>query len=390
MKMWKPAFGMIRIRLISPDMGHTITELTKKGVLLEKIQYIDELTIICMIKSRWLHVIKNFPFKYGERVIILEKQGNYWHIHNFLCRPILLAEAVVFLFLSYYVPAHIYFFQIVGNHQIPSNQIQETAFISGLEFGMLSRNIHSESLKNAIIGMIPQLRWVGITTKGSIATIHVKEGQMTDKKTDKTAGISSIVAACDGIIEKVTVLKGNPICKPGQAVRKGQMLISGLTDCGLSIRATDAEGEVYARTEHFLSCISPEPSLKRGALDHVESEFSLVIGKKIIKLWNHSGISTTKCVKMYKEYAMSLPGDFSLPVSLRCEKYYYYTPCTYDISRAPDWLPIYSAQYLQSHMIAGKIVSQYGVAAKIPGGYLYSGTYRCFEMIGRIKSEEIT
>ena len=69
--------------------------------------------------------------------------------------------------------------------------------------------------------------------------------QQTDQK---SAGVGSIVASRDGVITSITTTKGTPLCKAGQAVKAGQILISGYTDCGISIRADPAEGEVFAET----------------------------------------------------------------------------------------------------------------------------------------------
>ena len=47
------------------------------------------------------------------------------------------------------------------------------------------------------------------------------------------------------------------LCAPGQAVSKGQVLISGYTDCGLCVLSQRAQGEVMAYTGRSFSALMP-------------------------------------------------------------------------------------------------------------------------------------
>ena len=75
-----------------------------------------------------------------------------------------------------------------------------------------------------------------------------------------------------------------------QVVKKGEILISGYTDCGIAIRATDAAGEVYAKTTREITVIFPTNyALKSN--DTVEfKNISLIIGKKRINLFKINSV----------------------------------------------------------------------------------------------------
>ena len=203
--------------------------------------------------------------------------------------------------------------------------------------------------------------------------------------------MSSIIALEDGIITSCTVTKGNALCKVGQVVRKGQMLVSGYTDCGISIRAEQAQGEIYAQTQRKTDVILPDIAQDQAIKSSVTRKYSLIIGKKRINLFKGSGISDTSCDKMYLENYITLPGGFQLPIALVTETIYTCTldDATTDEDDAGDILTDFSQSYLRSQMIAGEILDATEDISVSNGCYLLSGKYTCNEMIGLTQDEEI-
>ena len=181
------------------------------------------------------------------------------------------------------------------------------------------------------------------------------------------------------------------MCKVGQSVKKGQVLISGYIDCGRYIKAVKAEAEVYARTLRKLKAITPTERSVRGNITESKTLYSLLLGKKLIKLSQDSGISPSGCVKMYETRYLTLPGGFRLPLALVIEQHHNYasqTECTVETDSC-QWMYDFSEKYLLDHMIAGKIISS-DLDINSADGYLtLQGRYICSELIGQVKSEEI-
>ena len=245
-------------------------------------------------------------------------------------------------------------------------------------------------MKNAVLQAIPELEWIGINTSGCVATISVRERQV-DSQVPQSTGVSSIVSTCDGVITQISTVAGNPVVKRGDAVKRGQVLISGYTDCGLSIIATRAKGEVYAQTSRELSVVSPKQSGYRGKILTKKKKYSVIIGKNRINFYQGSGILDTSCVKMYEEKYVTLPGGFQLPVAIVTETWILYeesTPADSSV-QAESSLSQYAAFYLRNHLIAGKILSKEEILEEDNGVFRFNGKYLCEEMIGQERSEEI-
>ena len=201
--------------------------------------------------------------------------------------------------------------------------------------------------------------------------------------------VSSIVAVRDGVIESCTAEKGTALCKPGQSVIKGQKLISGYTDCGITIRAEAAEGEVYALTEYKLSVCTLSICRRQCEKTGSGTKYSLKIGKKRINFYKGSGISDTTCDRIYTEKYITLPGGFVLPIAIITEQYFYYDCEDCASTIADGLLSGFAKDYLLEQMVGGSILSSVESIQTTEGSRTLEGIYRCREMIGRVVKEEI-
>jgi sporulation protein YqfD len=304
-------------------------------------------------------------------------------MRGLLARPVLIMGWVVLLMLTLYLPERVLFLRVEGNGQIPARYILEKAEGCGISFGINRRQLRSEQIKNRLLEEIPQLQWAGINTYGCVAVISVRERSMIQEYNQEHT-VSSIVAQRDGVVQSCTVTRGTAICRVGEVVVKGQVLISGFTDCGLSIRADRAEGEVMALTHRTLKAVTPEKGAVRCEYYPSKKNFSLIIGKIRINFYKDSGILDTTCVKMYSENHLTLPGGLTLPVVLAVEEQLPCSKMDTASGSGEETLTAFATRYLQSQMIAGQILHR---QERLEAGSL-EGEYACLEMIGQVRYEE--
>ena len=390
MGLWRSLGGMVSVELTSADPAGFLSAAVAAGLDIQEIRFVNPLVLTASVARDSYRVCKALAEKRGEKLRTLQKSGIYWAIKEAAVRPILWLGILTLLLAVIYIPRHIFFIRVEGNNVLPDKMILEQAELCGISFGAERSHVRSEKVKNALLLRMPQLQWAGINTKGCVATIQVREKTTSETVEPVSFGVCSIVAVHEGIVREATAVRGNLLCKPGQAVKAGQVLISGYTDCGLSIRATRAEGEIFAETLRKLRVSAMSEPTIRQEIVNTKTRYCLKIGKKIIKLYKDSGISDTTCVKMYSEIRMALPGGFALPVTLIKESLYDYDleVSQLDISRA-DWMHDYAGKYLETQMLAGKILSNTAEVSEETGVLILDGRYACLEMIGRVKNEEI-
>ncbi len=390
MGLWLSFAGIVTVELTSADIPGLLLAISNMGVTLQNITHTDMLSVKADILRKDYGRLNRLISKKGGTLKLLARKGVYWRGKRLLARPVLVVGIGLLLLLSWFIPTRVFFITVAGNEQIPVKLILEKAQQCGIQFGASRRAVRSEKMKNSLLEAIPQLQWAGITTCGCTATISVKERTQTKEVTTRP-GISSIVAVRDGIIQSCTVIKGNPLCKPGQAVKAGEVLISGYTDCNLTIQGTRAEGEVFAQTEHELTVITPVDFVQKGEISTTTKKYGLIIGKKRINFYKDSGILGTTCDRMYKEYYFTLPGGFQLPIALFVEQRTEYDSKTLKAA-APDvqnTLERIGSDYLKDHMISGEILGSVSTMEDTDVVCKLVCTYTCVEMIGRVQSEEI-
>lgn len=389
MDLWKWIGGIIRMKLTGADLSESLSRIINAGIALYEICWIDDLNCELTVKSKDTKLIRKVVESRGDNLQIKAVHGLPCVLRAAAARPLLLVGIAVLLFLDIYLPTRILFFKVEGNSLIPESKILEAADSAGLGFWSDRRGLRSEKVKNALLEAVPQLQWVGVNTKGCVAIISVRERQSIEQNTADHE-VSSIVAARDGVISSVTATRGNPLCKVGQAIRAGEVLISGYTDCGITIQATRAEGEVYAYTKHHFRAVTPSVFKRKGEITGQSKKYTLRFGKKRINFSKSSGISTPNCDKMISQYYLELPGGFRLPVSLEVETLMMRTLSDVDVSEesALNTLSSDVKSRLLKKMVAGQILKSNEKIAADEGVYLLEGEYACLEMIGQVRKEE--
>jgi len=300
---------------------------------------------------------------------------------------VLIFGVLLWLFLLLYLPGRVLFVEVEGNRSVSRQLILEKAEECGVGFGAARRAVRSEKLKNALLSQIPQLQWAGVNTRGCLAVIRVEERSSPATEEEKPF-VGNIVAARDGVISSLVTTRGTALCRPGQAVTKGQLLVAGYTDGGFSLRAEIAEAEVFAVTHRTLTAYVPQKNLIRGEIIDTKTEFSIQIGKNVVELFQTDRSCRDGCVKLYKSDVLTLPGGFQLPLALITEKYIRYELTDdSELWQEPD--TVLADHYLQEQMVTGQILSASYHTITVNDLCQLRGSYICEEMIGVLRKEEI-
>ncbi len=387
MGFFRSVSGTVTLQLTSADPMGTINALQKANIPILDLEKKSELQYYFCVYRKSVQKVRKIADKRGDSLSIYGKEGLFWAIMELRKRPVLVLGLLALLIVSLWVPSRVFFVQVEGNSTVPTKQIIEQAQLAGIGFGASRREVRSEKMKNNLLNIMPQLQWAGVNTYGCVAVITVRERNDL-QKAYPTPGISSIVAACDGVVREMTVTKGSALCKPGQAVKAGQVLVSGYTDCGLYIQATRAEAEIFGQTQRNLTVLFPTNYELRTEKREVKKKYSLIIGKKRINFAKDSGILGTGCAKIESEYYMTLPGGFQMPVGVIVEQFISYDTETAAAENPEPVLRDFAKTYLQQKMTAGKIEHSAEVFTELADAYRLDGSYSCYEMLGISRIEE--
>lgn len=383
-----PFDGCAVLELTGADIARSLRVMNDKKIPINNLRMIDELTVRFEASQKNIKQIEDIANRKGDHVRIISRTGLFWQIRSLRYRLILLCGFIMILTLSLYLPSRVLFVEVEGNEFIPDNLIINTAKDAGIEFGASRRAVRSEKMKNELLDAMPQLQWAGINTYGCRAVISVRERAVENQIENQiTAG--NIIASHDGIVTKLIVNSGTGTCSVGQAVQKGQLLISGYTDCGGVIIFGQAKGEVYALTCHKKTVITPSENRIRGQSKGAKTKYSMIIGKKRINLYKGSGIYDGSCVKMVSQYYLALPGDYQLPISITKEQWIEYQtrPNPVNEQQTVKQLSEFSQRLLHDESISLSIMDKCETVNTENGCIVLNGVYNCTEMVGRAQGE---
>lgn len=385
MNIFSSLAGLVRVSLTCADPPKALSDVRGLGIPVSEVEYIDELSLCCTLSRRDQEKIASLAKQKGWELRILHRQGIFW---SFLClfrRPVLVAGMCCLLLLSLLLPGKILFVQVDGNAYVATNLILEAAAKHGICLGASGREIRSEKLKNALLEEIPQLQWAGVNAKGCVAVISVRERQQEQPR-EILPPVTNLVAAIDGIVQSVTATQGTPLCKPGDAVVKGQTLISGYSDLGICLHGTQAKGDVYGLTQRKLTAISPLIYQSRSNFARQEVKYALLLGNKRINFYKSSGILDASCARIYSVWYMTLPGGFRLPVGVVQEVWQYYDFQQYRMQELD--LDDTAKAYLLRQLTDAKILHSHTDLQEDDSAAILRGSYVCREMIAQIQIEE--
>ncbi len=380
----------ITAELTSADMAGLFMSLNENGIPILGIEQKDALTVIVKVMRSDVTMLRYLTERSGATLTIITFRGPAYYFKSLISRPVLMIGMLLLLMLVSWLPTRVLFVTVEGNQKLPSYRILEAAEQCGIAFGASRRDVRSEKMKNALLAAIPELQWAGINTFGCTAVISVEE-RTIDQYEKPGHTVSSVIAVRDGVIESCISSKGNLLCAPGQAVKKGDVLISGYTDCGIKVTADRAEGEIFAKTVHEITVITPIDYRQKGSVTLIERKFSLLIGKKRINFYKGSGISGITCDKLYTEYYVQLPGEFQLPLGVVVTETIVYDASSSQVSAADTETLMRNCaqQYLFSQMVSGKILYNAASMKQEENLHILSGRFLCSEMIGRTQPEGI-
>lgn len=188
------------------------------------------------------------------RVRIRRRRGLPFFLRRVKGRKILLAGVFAFLGLLIYLSTFIWFVEVAGLKNVPREKVLAQARQLGLSPGVRRPSLRLEEIERGLLDSLPELSWVKINLHGTVALIDAAERSLPPPL--ETPGPCEVVAARDGLVLSVLVLSGQAVVRPGETVKQGQVLISGMLGGNGSpsagqnptpVREVDARGIVRAR-----------------------------------------------------------------------------------------------------------------------------------------------
>lgn len=161
----------------------------------------------------------------GCRVHIVRKAGLPFLWGRLSRRRGLVLGFCFFITALYFFSSVILVVSIDGNEQYDDAYIRSLAAELGARPGQFKTRLDREELANGLILKEPGLAWVGIRVRGTRLIIEVAEKVKPPLEMDTP---TDLVAVKDGLVSDLVIIVGEPVVKPGDTVKRGQILVRGI------------------------------------------------------------------------------------------------------------------------------------------------------------------
>lgn len=269
--------------------------------------------------------------------------------------------------------------------RVPTQRILREVAAAGVRFGTYGPSIHPQEVKNRVLTRIPELQWLTVQQSGGRATIVVRERPQTERIHDRRTPCN-VVASRAGVLTRVEVLEGGSLCKVGDVVSAGQMLVSGYLDWGYKTQAVGALAEIYAQTWHKNCTVLPDTALAMQAGDTSYRSVCLLVGRWRIALTHGAQSRRADCRKTTELRYFTLPGGVLLPIALEIttQNEYDTAEVEADAAAVNEQLNASARTRVQQQMIAGTIREVRSTLRHTGGTWRLYTVMECEEMIARM------
>ncbi|MBO8141425.1 MAG: sporulation protein YqfD [Firmicutes bacterium] len=246
--VWPVIGGYVIIRAKGGRLEAFINRAVAAGVHLWRLERIAPHLLVARAAAGDFPRLARAARLHGVQLRIVQKAGLPFFLARARRRHGFIVGGALCAALLYGLSQFIWFVRVEGNERLSAEEVLAVAAGAGLRPGVLRDEVRRDIVERRLHLELPQIAWTAVNVRGAVATVRVVERTGLDVD---ARGPGHIVSAGDGVVERVTVIRGEALVAPGDTVRQGQPLISGLLSSGSeSYDDKLARGELpYVRAE---------------------------------------------------------------------------------------------------------------------------------------------
>lgn len=184
------------------------------------------------------------------RVHIIEKKGVPIKLYKNRKRKGLYVGAILLFVFLKVMSGFVWVIDVEGNQNTKSADIIAACEEIGITEGIRTDNINPKLQREELLLKLDTLAWAALNVEGSRLTVNVTE----IRKGEDTKNLpTNLKAKADGIVKKINVTAGYCLVKPGDTVKKGDILVSGVLEASDGTRFVKSAGIITAETTRSIT-----------------------------------------------------------------------------------------------------------------------------------------
>ena len=246
--------------------------------------------------------------------ISFEEYGLPAYLKSLLRRPGMILGCVMAVLIFCLGTQYVWDVRIEGNDELTDDVIEQALSSAGLSVGVRLSDVDRNRVTLAVLENEEGIAHLAINLRGGVAYVNVIESIDAPSAPVHTGG-ANLVAASDAVIDSLSVRRGEVLVRAGQVVRKGDLLVSGVTDAHAGNRILYAEGEIFGKVQESFTVTVPLKSTETVTTGEKTVGFLINFFGKSINIACGGGNLPPTCGTIYNWERCMLPGNVALPIS---------------------------------------------------------------------------
>lgn len=344
--------GYVIITAEGSSAERFINVCIQRGIALKQVRRTGAGTLSMQTSFSDFKKLRSVAFKTGMRVRLVKKCGFPILKKRYGKRYAFFIGAMLFIAFFAVSSQFIWNVEINGADHLQKALILDALKDEGIYIGAPKYKMsRPRRVKDALMRSFSDISWAWAYTEGCKIRIEIREGT-PPPEIDGNGDPCDIVAARDGLIEKITVEKGEALVSENTAVSAGEVLITGKISKkdGEALRPVCASGEVIARTWHEKTGTYTLTNEHRIPTGKKKSHYALDIFSKTISLGGFK--NTFSDYDTYqKKYEAKIGKSYYLGIGFTVTDYH-------EISTVRESIPYDTAVALAEYDLEQKIAGE--------------------------------
>ncbi len=240
-------YGYVNVYISGEFAERIINLCTKSGITIWNLKY-KKGKIYFSLSIRDFKRLRHIKRGICVKVHIISKSGLPFIIEKNNKRKGIVFGAVLFFLIITYLSSFIWIINVDTGNKANENYVLDVCKIVGIREGIRKHAFSPKNKKDEFLLNTDKYSWASFNVEGSILTVELKAA----KNIDITDTPSNLISSGEGIIKKLDVKSGTSVVKVGDAVAKGDLLVSGIVENINSTSYVKSKGTIIAEvTESY-------------------------------------------------------------------------------------------------------------------------------------------
>lgn len=273
--------GKMKLKIVTKNPEQLLNIFWKREIKVLNVRRENLYTLSLTIKSEYLSEIEKVCEETNSKLVV-EKVGRILKLAtNFKGYITLISGLVISFGILFSLSFFIWKIDIKGDKHVSPYEIRQVIKELGINKGILKSKINTEFLEEQIVIKNKNVLWSKVRVQGSTLQVEVVES-FRPPVIEIDNSLGTIVADKDGEVVRVYTQSGTAVVKPGDIVKKGDLLIDGYQGKEGGTYEIAPVGSVIAKTFlEFEESIELE-GVKSVNTKNKETEYYIeIFGKKL-------------------------------------------------------------------------------------------------------------